>query len=194
MYRHGPDDILVLLIGSISIPTVLNKAIVARITTFEKKLAGFARQIRQAYYQPGLSTIPPLSMLSHNAKFIPTYEELFKLCLFCDDSYRGIIHHFFHLCVQIWFPAVHESDHSVVDRWLGNITTLSVDRVLPSMTQDSWYLAQRRFLLPLLMDFIWLSLKCFFPVAGPSFILSLELRWLLSSCRSISLKETSASN
>ena len=73
----------------------------------------------------------------------------------------------------------------------------------PSMTQDSWDLAQRRSLLPLLMDFIWLSLKCllfhfyFFclvPVAHPSFILSLEMRWLFSLCRSISLKETSASN
>lgn len=37
---------------------------------------------------------------------------------------------FFSFVCTLWFPAVHESDHSVVDRWLGNITTLSVDRML----------------------------------------------------------------
>ena len=135
--------------------------------------------------------------------YLPTYEKLFKLCLFCYDSYRGFFHHFV-ICVYIYdFPP-----------FMNLIIALSIDDweiprhfqwigCSPSMTQDSWDLAQRRSLLPLLMDFIWLSLKCllfhfsFFcllSVAGPSFILSLEMRWLFSLCRSISLKETSASN
>ena len=86
----------------------------------------------------------------------------------------------------------------------GTIMTLSVDRVLPSMTPDSWDLAEIfsfaiAYGLYLTLSTCVVPSICFFrhlPVTDPYFFfqISLVLRWLLSSWRPTSFKELSVSN